>query len=227
MKAGEKSIVFFDFDNTITPFDVLDSVIAKFGEAGEWEVFEDAWKEGIIGSRECLTGQLRSVRVTEPELVKFLKTIPVDPAFPRILRLLRRKAVPVMILSDSFSFLIRTILGHHGITGIPVRANEVRFEGDRMIPSFPYVSADCARCAHCKKRHVLEHSGWKTYYAGDGLSDVCPSLHCDQVFAKGSLQKYLEDKGKSYIPFSTLEEVLAFFEPEARPVPSGKDAVYA
>jgi len=47
---------------------------------------------------------------------------------------------------------------------------------------------------------------------GDGLSDVCPALEADIVFAKDSLASHLEAEGKSHTAFNDLGDVCAFFE---------------
>ena len=113
-KKGKPLIVFLDFDNTITSLDVLDAVIGKFSVDQKWMIHEEAWKEGRIGSRQCLEAQLRSVRVTRADLAKYVKQIPLDPFASKLFRTLRRRRIPFMIVSDSFTVIIRTILRYHG-----------------------------------------------------------------------------------------------------------------
>ncbi len=206
-------MVFLDFDNTVTSLDVLDAVIGRFSIDQKWMIHEEAWKEGRIGSRQCLEAQLRSVRVTRADLAKYVKQIPLDPFALKLFRTLRRQRIPFMIVSDSFTVIIRTILRRHGIRQAKVFANQLNFEKDRLIPSFPYHSKDChRRCAHCKKIHVLEHKDRTTIYVGDGLSDVCPALEADIVFAKDSLASHLEAERKFHTAFCDLGDVCAFFE---------------
>ena len=205
-------MVFFDFDNTITPFDVLDRVIEEFAADDRWVAFEKAWETGKIGSRECLEGQLQSVRVTQQVLSRYLSTVRVDPFFQKLLALLKQKDIGWMITSDSFDFLIEKILRSNGIPSALVYANRLAFQNDRLIPSFPFHSPDCSRCAHCKKVHVLEHQDKTTVYVGDGLSDVCPARHADLVFAKGALLDSLRKENKPCVPFRHLGSVAAFFE---------------
>jgi len=220
VKKNKSPIVFLDFDNTITSLDVLDAVIGKFSVDQKWMVYEEAWKEGKIGSRQCLEAQLRSVRVTRAELVKYVRQIPLDPFALRLFKTLRRQHIPFIIVSDSFTVIIRTILRYHGIHQAKVFANELGFKKDRLIPSFPYHSKDCRRrCAHCKKIHVLEHKDKTTIYVGDGLSDVCPALEADIVFAKDSLASHLEAERKFHTAFCDLGDICAFFERTKRKTP--------
>ncbi len=213
IKKNKPIMVFLDFDNTITSLDVLDAIIGRFSIDQKWMIHEEAWKEGKIGSRQCLEAQLKSVRVSRKKLVGYVREIPLDPFFLKLLWILQHRQIPFMIVSDSFTFIIKTILSHHGIRRVRIFANELRFRKDRLIPSFPYHTRDCHRgCAHCKKIHVQGHKDKTTVYVGDGLSDVCPALEADIVFAKDSLASHLEAEGKSHTPFRDLGDVCAFFE---------------
>lgn len=208
-------MVFFDFDNTITSFDVLDGVIEKFSINRDWVAYEEAWKEGEIGSRQCLEGQLRSIRVTRQALCEYLSGIDIDPHFKRLLALLRAGGINPVILSDSFSFMIDFILKNHGIAGVKIYSNEFRFNKNRLIPSFPYTNNLCSHCAHCKTSTLSNEAfkNKKVIYAGDGLSDVCPACHADVVFAKNkcSLLKHFIDTGRECMAFTDLGDMYNYF----------------
>ena len=200
-------LAFFDFDNTLTTFDVFDEILERFSVDDEWRKLEEAWQAGKIGSKECLEGQLRSVRVTKERLARYLSTVTIDPHFHELLALFKGQKIPVVIVSDNFSFIVREILRRNGISGVRVYYNRVRFSRDRMIPSFPYGNGECSRCAHCKKVHLLNHKGKTHIYVGDGLSDICPAEEADLVFAKGSLLEYLKSCQKPCVPFENLGDV--------------------
>lgn len=203
---------FFDFDNTLTPFDVFDDMVRRFAVDDRWVALEEAWQKGEISSRECLEGQLRSVRVLPDELSEYLAAVPLDPYFKKLLALLEKKRIPSVITSDSFSFIIFEVLRHNGIDGVTVYANEMTFSQDRILPSFPYWSPDCKRCAHCKKRHLLENADKMTVYIGDGLSDICPAEHADFVFAKARLLEHFRKTERPCMAFQNLRDVALFFE---------------
>lgn len=204
--------VFFDFDNTITHFDVLDSIVENFSVDKKWMAFENSWKKGEIGSKDCLTGQLKSVRVKKDRLDRYLAKIKVDPYFKKILALLKKNKVKPVILSDSFSYFIKSILRNNGINDIKICSNKIKFSGERLLPSFPHQHKDCTICGNCKTNHLpkLASSDKVLIYVGDGLSDLCPSKNSDIVFAKGNLKKYLLKEGKPFIPFSDLGSVYNF-----------------
>ncbi len=201
--------VFFDFDNTISSFDVLDDLIERFAIDDQWRVLEQRWQAGEIGSKECLREQLHSVRATREQLVDYLSTIRIDPYFTRILAVLKKGGVYPLIVSDSFNFLIETILKNHDVHGVRVLANRLRIYGDRLIPFFPYENPACCSCAHCKTSHLINEDslGKVLVYVGDGRSDFCASRHAHLVFAKDSLAEYLRQQGKKFVQFRNLRDV--------------------
>lgn len=208
-----KCMVFFDFDNTMTFFDVLDDIIKRFSINRNWIAFETAWKKGKIGSRACLEGQLQSVRITKKDLSQYLSQIIVDPHFHKFFAVLKREGIKPVILSDNFSFIIKSVLDNNGINGVSVYANELRFKKDRLIPSFPYRNRHCSRCAHCKKENLLKKGirDKVIIYIGDGLSDVCPAECSDLVFAKGALLKQLRKTRRLSLAFNNLEDIDNYF----------------
>ena len=207
-------VVFFDFDNTITLFDLLDDIIERFSVDTGWIALENSWRTGKISSRECLAGQLRSVRVSKKDLLQYLSQIKIDPHFYRIFAMLKREGIKPVILSDSFTFIIEAILKNNGVKGVKVYANSLRFHKGRLIPSFSYSNQRCLRCAHCKKKNLLKKDirNKIIIYIGDGLSDVCPAEHADIVFAKGELLKHFRKKKKLCIAYNSLEDINNYFK---------------
>jgi 2,3-diketo-5-methylthio-1-phosphopentane phosphatase len=207
-------VVYFDFDNTITPFDVLDRVIERFSINRDWMLFEDAWIKGRIGSRECLAGQLRSIRATKKSLTEYLSTVPVDPYFAKLLILLKKMGIQSAILSDSFSFLIKFILKNNGVSDIDIFSNVLKIYNDRLIPSFPYANILCTKCAHCKKNNLTNETcpERKIIYIGDGLSDICPAQHSDIVFAKSTLLSHFRETQRQCLAFENFEDIYKYLK---------------
>ncbi|MDD4899104.1 MAG: MtnX-like HAD-IB family phosphatase [Candidatus Omnitrophica bacterium] len=205
--------VFFDFDNTLTPFDVLDDIVKRFSINKGWVSFEQAWKKGKIGSQACLEGQLRSVRVNRKDLVRYLSRIKIDPTFHKFFAMLKKEGLSPIILSDSFKFIIEEILKNNGIREVKVYANGLRFSGNRLAPFFPYRNQKCPRCAHCKKKNLLkkEVKDKIIMYVGDGLSDICPAECSDIVFAKGRLLRHFRDKKRLCVAFNSIEDIHNYF----------------
>ena len=202
---------YFDFDNTISEFDVLDDIIQRFSINDEWKAVEEAWSSGKIGSKECLERQFSQVRVSPGVFSEYLKTLRIDPSFREILSLLRSNGVEPVIVSDSFSSIIGPVLENNGVHGLKLLCNEMTFEGDRPVVRFPYFHAICTKCGNCKTSHLMQRSRdplTKKIYVGDGQSDVCPAGFCEILFAKGSLLRHYSSLRNDCIPFETLAPVL-------------------
>ena len=208
-----KTQVFFDFDNTLTSFDVLDDIIKRFSPNEDWLKFERDWLAGKIGSKECLQGQLRSVRIDNIGLFEYLSKIKIDPYFVKLLALLKQNGVEPIILSDSFSLIIEYILRSNGLKGIKVYSNRLKFQKNRLIPYFPHRDKTCNVCGHCKRNNLLKNTtkDKMIIYIGDGLSDICPAKEADVVFAKGRLKKHFEKLKRQHIAINDLGDVYKYF----------------
>jgi len=205
---GKKVAVFFDFDNTITARDTIDSILVNHSRNDKWIDLEKKWKSGKIGSYKCLKGQIENVRITKKELDKYLRAIKLDPYFKKLALFLESKKIKPVILSDNFDYSIRYVLRTNGIKRIRVFANKIKLSGGRLITEFPFRNKQCSKCAHCKKNNMLRSTpiGAISVYIGDGLTDVCPANHADMVFAKDYLSKVLTRK-TPHIKFNSLKDV--------------------
>lgn len=209
-----KLTVFLDFDNTISKFDVFDGLLLNFAKDDRWRELEEKWKRGKIGSKECLAGQLKSIRATGDKLDRYLSKVRLDRYFKRLLKLLHSRGAKTVILSDNFDYILRRILKSNGIKGLKIYSNKLKFRQGRLIPRFDFTDKYCGKCAHCKKNSLFANAGKgsKTVYVGDGLSDTCPSGYADLVFAKEDLLKYCKRNKIPCIPYKELKDVYEYFK---------------
>ncbi len=209
-----KCIVFFDFDNTITTFDVFDDMLLRFSKDERWIGLEKKWKEGKIGSRECLEGQIEGIRITKKALDGYLSNIKLDPYFKRLVNFLDPKIIKQIILSDNFDYILKRILNHHTIKKTKVYSNKLQLAKDRLISFFPFGSKNCRLCAHCKTKNLLANVDKNSIiiYIGDGNSDICPAEYADIIFAKKDLLKYCKDKKLHCVRYDSLKEVYSYFK---------------
>lgn len=210
----KKYTIFFDFDNTITRRDIFDDMLLRFSVDNRWEDLEKRWKEGRIGSRECLQGQLESIRITKKRLDGYLANIKVDPYFKKLIRLFNSRRIKTFILSDNFDYILSRILKANKIWNLKTYSNRIGFDKTRLVPDFPFVNKDCLTCGHCKTNSLLSNvpKGASAVYIGDGLSDVCPSRYANIVFAKESLLEHMGKKRLPHIAYRSLRDVYKYFK---------------
>jgi len=210
----EKCVVFFDFDNTITTCDVLDSMLPRFSRDNLWAKLEREWERGKIGSHTCLNGQIKGMSITRPALDKYLSKIKLDPYFSKLIKLLGVRKIKAIVLSDNFDYILKRILNYNTIKNLKVYSNKLSFGKDRIIPHFPFRSEDCQVCAHCKTKNLLANVSKDSIiiYVGDGRSDICPSEYADIVFAKNSLLRHFQDKKLTCFAYKSLKDVYTYFK---------------
>ena len=203
-----------DFDGTIAPADIGAGLVRRFapGSAARLDALEADWRAGRIGSRELTLAQCAMLRVSEAEALAFVRGFGLDPAFAPFAREALARGDQVTIVSDGFDFYLRDRLDAVGLGDLPRAGNLARFEGDRMIPSFPFAAAGCGRCANCKAQHVdrAREQGDRVVVVGDGASDRCAAELADIVFARGELLDWCRGRGIPAHPFDDFAAVAAF-----------------
>lgn len=192
---GSGWTILCDFDGTITLEDVIDTLLERFGRAG-WQALERDWREGRIGSRECMHGQVALLRMSSAELEAHLDETRIDPDFADFVAMARAAGVPLRVVSDGLDHAIHHILRRHGLSNIPVTANHLRqVAATRWALSSPFSAGNCGggtckcACAHCAGA-----GGRRTLLIGDGASDFCAAGEVDFVFAKHALIAHCKDR---------------------------------
>lgn len=202
--------VFCDFDGTISVQDATDFILARFGDPA-WLDIEEQWRQGAIGSAECMQRQVSLIRATRQQLDAALDEIEIDPSFPAFAGYCRSQRIPLTILSDGVDYFIHRILARHCLPPLPVIANQLTMHGHngdkRYGLALPFSQAACESGAGmCKCLYVRAAAGTRVY-VGDGRSDFCVADKPDLLFAKGKLAQYCERQGIAFIRYRRFADV--------------------
>ena len=201
-----------DFDGTISVEDVIDSLLDRFGRPG-WEVLEQDWRAGRIGSRECMAGQVELLQMTRAELDAHLAEVWIDHAFPGFVARARELNVPIRVVSDGLDYAIHRILGRYGLDDLPLAANHLApAEPPKQWQLTSPFQADGCRSGTCKCACVAQarEGGAKTLLIGDGASDFSAADRVDFVFAKHRPIEHCRAAGIAYVPITGFEDALEF-----------------
>lgn len=213
-------IMFLDFDGTISRRDAVDYILETYAEP-EWLEIEANWRDGRIGSRECLRAQMALVRATRAELDALLGDIEVDEGFGALIEICASQQVPVHIISDGFDYCISRILSRIKLGSGEVLhvgricASHLEVVGKQWRTAFPFFDQTCAHgCATCKPAvmRLLNTANVPAVFVGDGLSDRYAAQSADMVFAKGKLAAYCREQAIDHTLFEDLGEVAAHLE---------------
>ncbi len=202
-----------DFDGTISLEDTTDTLLERFGKAG-WEKLETEWREGRIGSRDCMAGQVALLDMDRTELDAHLAERAVDPAFAEFVRAAQAQGMHVEILSDGLDYAIRKILARDALDHLPIVSNQLQPAGERSWRlAFPNASATCTaasgtcKCARAAKFQNTPRK--RVLMIGDGASDFCVAEAADFVFAKGKLIAHCVAKNIPHAPITGFADALA------------------
>ncbi|MFG1419270.1 HAD-IB family phosphatase [Xanthobacter sp. V0B-10] len=204
-----------DFDGTVCPTDTTDLIIEAFAE-GDWRQIEQDWRDGRIGSRECLSRQVAMLRADPGALRKVLAGVKLDPDFPAFVTAAWLRGASVSIVSDGFDRIIVPLLLAHGID-LPVTSNRLLPTGaDRWTAAFSNLGESCAN-GTCKCAAVPGNR--PVVLVGDGRSDFCLARRADFVLAKGELAAFCAREGIPHRKITGFADALGFLEPPYAPRP--------
>jgi len=215
-----KAILFLDFDGTISSSDAVDVILEAYADP-KWLVFEEEWRAGRMGSRDCLRAQMALVRATHDELNTLLDQIPVDEGLSPLLEMCAAHDVPVHIVSDGFDYCIHRILSRAGdslqslLQGVRIAASGLESRGHLWRTAFPFFHQTCAHgCATCKPAvmRLLNRTNAPALFVGDGLSDRYAAESANLVFAKNDLARYCRGQSIEHISYNNLEDVAVHLE---------------
>ncbi len=214
--TDKQTIIFCDFDGSFTDKDIGHRLYRTF--AGD--VILDSvtkWKQGLLSSRQCLLEEANLVRVTEPELHRFLDDFPLRDGAIEFYADMKRRGIPFYITSDGADLYIDFILNKFGLSEIIVFANHAYIDGDRFVMEFPYDNDGCPRCGSCKGTRIREtvdqeRNKFRIVYIGDGLSDICALPEADIVFARSDLLRYCRENDFEAIEYESFFDIFNYLQ---------------
>jgi 2,3-diketo-5-methylthio-1-phosphopentane phosphatase len=200
-----------DFDGTISTCDVTDALLERFARPG-WEVLEEEWRLGRIGSRQCLEGQVALIDASAQELTALVDGIGIDAAFPAFVAAARAAGADVVVVSDGLDGVIGRILRKHGLGDLPVVANRLLQIGPRAWRAeFPNAAVACrsgsGNCK-CACAHGQRETQRRTLLVGDGRSDFCAAGSVDFVFAKDRLLEHCRQVRLPHVAIAGFEDAI-------------------
>jgi 2,3-diketo-5-methylthio-1-phosphopentane phosphatase len=204
--------VFCDFDGTFSMQDVGSSLAARYAaerRPAQWARYErdeiTPWEYNL----EILEG----LPVGTDVLDAFLASVELDPGARALLAWCGAQHVPFRILSDGFDWNLNRLQGLLGVR-FAYTANRLRVEHGRwrIRAGAPDPTCGCGT-GTCKggilRAYRAARPGTHLVHVGNGrVSDTCGALAADTVFAKDTLAESLERRGKPFVRFATLHDVI-------------------
>lgn len=197
--------VFCDFDGTITAQESLEGVFKRFTP----ELFKPVKDKMLaleITLREGVRTLLESIPSKQyPEILEYVRQIPIRPGFEQMLDFLDEQDVPFVIVSGGLRGMVDAKLGDlakrvHKIFALDVDTSEefikVRsdFEGDTEL------------MAKVEVMNLFDPG--QSIVIGDGATDINMAQNGSVVFARDSLAFFLNHMGVPYKEWSDFFDVI-------------------
>jgi len=208
--------VFCDYDGTFAVQDVGSSLARQ--HAGDrrpalWARLARGELTPWQYNRELLNG----LALSEVELVRFLRTVELDPGARSLVTWCASRHIPFRILSDGFDWNLDRLQEIHGVH-FEYDANRLHYASGtwRIEAAYPDPSCFCGTGV-CKASRIArfraEHPKTCVVHIGNGrVSDLCGAEAADIAFAKDSLAEALEERRIAFEPFRTLLDVVSRLE---------------
>jgi 2-hydroxy-3-keto-5-methylthiopentenyl-1-phosphate phosphatase len=188
-----------DWDGTCTERDVGVMVMERFGDMTLYDRIPSLG--GGLTHDEILALEFATVTAPYEDVLEFvLAEARMRAGFHELVERYRP-----LVISGTFHELIEPVLEREGVS-VELLANRVEPRPD----GWRVTLRDGAVCDSCRegcKRAALPEGD--VVYVGDGYSDRCAALAASRVFARDALAAYLDERGADYMPFETLEDVVA------------------
>jgi 2-hydroxy-3-keto-5-methylthiopentenyl-1-phosphate phosphatase len=214
--ADRQLAVFCDFDGTFSVQDV-GSTLARERLAERRRALWMRFEQGEFTAWSYVVELFEGFVLPQHELARFLETIELDPGAKGLVAWCNAERVPFRILSDGFDWNLERLQQIHGVR-FAYHANHLEYAGDvwQIAPGGPDPACGCGT-GTCKRSliaaHRRAHPGAYCVHIGNGrVSDQCGAIEADLAFAKDTLADALRERGRAFVPFSTLDDVRGVLE---------------
>ncbi len=211
MKQAElyQSIVFCDFDGTITEQETLARVFSKFAPE-TWRPIREDLTSGKISVREAVTKTINSIDSSYyGDILDYTLNFSIRPGFETLLDFLNSRHVPMVVLSGGIRGMVETRLGNLIKRMHSIFAADVDTSGQYLRTNSAYEG----KTELVDKVRVMNFFNAKEQIAiGDGITDFNMAQAADLVFARGGLARFMFENNIPYVSWSDFFDIRDYLQ---------------
>lgn len=213
-----ESVIFCDFDGTVTEKDNIVAIMEEFAPEGWQPIVNDILNE-TISIREGV-GKMFSRISSEKkqEIIDFVLTrSKIRDGFQEFIDYTKKENIPLYIVSGGIDFFVYPVLKNK-IEPEQIICNASDFSGDTIKITWPNsCDALCENDCGCCKPSVIRELETRYRVAekiviGDSITDLPASKLADVVFARDYLIKKCQENNIPFTPFETFYDVIHALE---------------
>lgn len=208
-RSYQPVLIACDFDGTVTRQDTLVEILNRYGNPG-WHEVQRKVVSGELSIRQGLALEMGGVKASKEELKRLLLSkVEIEPSFLPFLNQMRKKGIPLILLTGGFDLCVETVLEKSGLGPLPYLANRLSRTNGSWEISFPFPSTLCQACGHCKGDALRSWNaqGYTTVFVGNGVTDRCAALAATLTFAKAELADWCRTQEIPWAAFSTFSDI--------------------
>lgn len=199
-----KTIVFCDFDGTITVKETFEAMLRHFAPEVSEQLIPQMYARKLSlrdGVRQIMA-KIPSSRYSE--IIEFTRGQPMRAGLIELLDFLDDRNVPLVVVSGGLRGMVEVVLGEMVNRVRNIHAMDIDISGEYLNVISKY-EGDTELVA--KVQVIAEYDVEKPIAIGDSLTDLNMALYAPIVFARDRLAKYLDEHQKSYIPWHDFFDV--------------------
>ncbi len=206
----QKSIVFSDFDGTITLTETFVELIRYFCPTDLADDLMGKMYARSLTLRDGVTQLLESIESDQyVNIIEFSKAHPLRSGFLEFLDFLDARNVPCVVVSGGVRIMVETVLDHlksrfAGIHAVDLDSSDKYF---KVILNYAGETELVA-----KVNVMAQYEFTESIAIGDSITDCNMAMATDLVFARDRLAKYLDEQGKAYIPWNNFFDIRNYLE---------------
>jgi 2-hydroxy-3-keto-5-methylthiopentenyl-1-phosphate phosphatase len=201
-----QSIVFCDFDGTITAIETFAGMLKEFAPELSSQLMPQMYSRQLTlraGVRQLLES-IPSRRY--PEILEYAASKPVRDGLEELLNFLNLRGVPFIVISGGLRDMVETVLDRQQLMEkvASIYAVDIDRRGDRLSVHSDF-EGDSELVA--KVKVMEQYFATEKVAIGDSVTDINMALSADLVFARDRLIDYLKAENKPYIPWDNFLEI--------------------
>lgn len=210
-----KSIVFCDFDGTITAVETFAGMLKEFAPDLSDQLMPLMYAKKLT-LREGVRKILESIPTRlYPEIINYATTKPIRPGFKELLDFLNSQNVPLIVISGGLRDMVKIILSRPENNQslidkvVDIFAVDIDTSSEYLTVSSDF-EADTELVA--KVKVMSQYNALETIAIGDSLTDINMALEADLVFARDRLKDYLDEENKAYVAWDSFFDIKKYLQ---------------
>jgi 2-hydroxy-3-keto-5-methylthiopentenyl-1-phosphate phosphatase len=200
-----KSMVFCDFDGTITVEETFVGMLRQFSTT-DYNQTERRLSQGKISLREAVRRQVESIPCVQyPQVLDYIRDKGLRTGFADLLDFLYFQGIPLVVVSGGLLESVRSRLAPYVQRIHAIHAAQIDCRGEYLKIVSDYES-DTEVVA--KTKVMAGYRCQTSILIGDGITDLNPALSADLVFARDRLCRYLTERGKAFVRWEDFYDII-------------------